>query len=107
MSTHALREGSFLPAEKEVRKEAARMMQEVMKAVEEINKKVEEREKLEQERQEIKEQKHECRELQEILETAEESKKRLQKDLGTNQCLEERCAANEKLVKTETCAART
>ena len=70
-------------------------MQEVMKAVEEIDKKVEqEREKLRQERQEIKEQKHVCRELQEILGGGESSEKRLQRDLeGTNQRLEERCAA--------------
>ena len=42
VSTPALSEGLLLPAEKEVKQKAARMMQEVMKAVEEINKKVEE-----------------------------------------------------------------
>lgn len=37
------------------------------------------------------------------LETVEESKKRLQRDLeGTNQRLEEKCAAYEKLDKTKT-----
>ena len=37
------------------------------------------------------------------LETAEEGKKRLQRDLeGTNQRLEEKCAAYEKLDKTKT-----
>ena len=36
VSTPTLREGLFLPAEKEVRQEAARMMQELMKAVEEV-----------------------------------------------------------------------
>ena len=51
MSTPALSEWLLLPAEKEVRQKAARMMQEVMKAVVE-----EEREKLRQERKEIKEQ---------------------------------------------------
>ena len=35
---------------------------------------------------------------------AEENEKRLQMDCaGTNRCLEERCAAYEKLVKKETC----
>ena len=38
VSTPALSEGLLLPAEKEVRQEAARMMQEVIKTVEEINK---------------------------------------------------------------------
>lgn len=38
-----------------------------------------------------------------FLETADESKKRLQRDLeGTNQCLKEKCTAYDKLEKTKT-----